>query len=316
MTIEHRVPMGGVFDVIEDAWNATGGRIFGLAADVFEGLPIYPPLRDLVEGPMRDFARTTAGKIVFRALATSLTGGTAAWLGPQLATIWWTVPGLARGEDFVTAWTAEFAHRVEQTAQLAGGEAGRQLAKLAAEQVPIALKELERQYQIGQWVGEQSKALARSLGISEWAAETARSMWNETKPPRWVDYDPVTGARKASAGAIESFDPSNLQTAVSGVAATALALTKARTSVQNAQTSVSGTAAKALAPSPLTSVQNAQTSVAGTAARALASAGPDVRGGGGAPAASSKAPMVIAVSLLAIAAGGLAYAATRKGKRR
>lgn len=291
MTIHYRA-MGGFWDDVADvassAWDATGGKVFGLATDVFEGLPIYEPLKDLVEGPMRDFARQWYGRVVFRALATALTASTAWTLGPQLATIFWTVPGLARGEDFVTAWTSEFADRVQQTAAIVGGDAAGQVAA----QVKVAIDDFATRYGVDDWIAEQAKDIASRLNIQEYAAEAARALWNGVMPPRKVDYDPVTGARKASAGALATFDPSKLPTSVAGTAARALAATQARGSVRDAQTAV-----------------------AGTAARALAASSPIAVAGGGAPKAEaprSSAGLAVAITGLVLAAGGLAYAATRR----
>ncbi len=237
-----------VVDAASDVWDATGGEVVDLAVSVFEGLPTYGPLKDLVEGPLRDFAKTAVGRVVFRALATALTGSTAALLGPQLATIFWAAPGLARGDNFVEAWTSEFADRAELTAIYFGAEP----AKKLGDQLKLATADFAKTHGIDQWVQEGAKSIANRLGIQEYAAESARNLWNGVMPPRSVDYDLATGERKKSAGALVTFEAGNVQTSVSGKAATALAVASATGSLASARATggvLQGRWAQPVAPS-------------------------------------------------------------------
>jgi hypothetical protein len=95
-----------VTDPITSAWDAAKSTVPGLQE-------ISDAIDAAVSGPVRDFARGPIGRVMFSALASSLTGGLAPILGPQLATVAFALPGLAKGDDFVTAWTQEFAERAK-----------------------------------------------------------------------------------------------------------------------------------------------------------------------------------------------------------
>lgn len=97
-----------VADAVSDAVSAVGGGISDALADV-------PGLRD--------FANTAVGRTVLSALATSVTGGLAPLVGPQLATVAFAIPGVSAGDDFLTSWTQEFGRRVDQTVAILGVQA-------------------------------------------------------------------------------------------------------------------------------------------------------------------------------------------------
>lgn len=119
---------GGIFsDAVDFVSNAVD-TVTAPVGDAFDAvIDTVPGARDVadavdavVTGPVRDFAHTGAGKTMLSALASSVTGGLAPLLGPQLATVAFALPGLASGDDFVTAWTQEFGKRVEETAAYLG----------------------------------------------------------------------------------------------------------------------------------------------------------------------------------------------------
>lgn len=180
-----------VVDVATSVWDAS--------VDVFEALPggaqVSKGLTDLVNGPLRDFAKTTYGKIVLRAIAT-FWYGPLAWspVGPQLATLVWTFPGLLRGERFDEAWLLEFKWRAETAAQLLGGDVilaqfGDELAK--------AVTALGNEVGIGNLATMTFGELAARLGIREDVAAFALDLWNRTGPPGREAFDVATGKRWA-----------------------------------------------------------------------------------------------------------------------
>ena len=109
-------------DLVDTVTGAAGSVVDSLESFA-SNIPGAPAIARLVTGPVRDFANTAVGRVVFSAIATSLTGGLAPILGPQLATVAWAFPGLARGQDFVTSWTQELASRAAQTAAILGAPA-------------------------------------------------------------------------------------------------------------------------------------------------------------------------------------------------
>ncbi len=116
-------------DAISSGWDAVVDTVPGAreVVDVVDSVLV---------GPVRDFAQSGVGRAMLTALATSVTGGLAPVLGPQLATVAFAIPGVAAGDDFITAWTQEFGSRVKQTAEIMGADVvpatwGDQLSKAA-----------------------------------------------------------------------------------------------------------------------------------------------------------------------------------------
>jgi hypothetical protein len=161
--------------------------------DLKKTVPGFSELAGLVDdfasGPVRDFARTGVGRVFLSAVASTLTGGLVPFLGPQLATAAFALPGLARGDDFVTAWTQEFTSRVKQTAQIVGSDAVGPLWKDQLEKANafiaahgIDLTQID------------FRALAEAAGIREdlaaWLIAGAAGELDLFQPNA---YDPVTG---------------------------------------------------------------------------------------------------------------------------
>lgn len=164
-----------VWEVVSDA----GDVIVSVAGEI----PIVPELAELA----KDFATTPGGAVVFRALATSLTGGLAPILGPQLATTAFAVPGLVRGEDFWRAWFDEFRWRAEKTSDV-----------LAPGMLPVGAKEaidkLRAMVPEDAW-DMALPELAAALGVDEWSASMALAyLWPDAFPiPDRGNFDPLTG---------------------------------------------------------------------------------------------------------------------------
>jgi len=197
-----------VLDVVTSVVDTVTAPV-GAALDVVTSVPGFREASEAV----KDFARTPAGMIVFRALATTLGGPLAAVVGPQVASVAWSVPGLARGEDFWTAYAKEFQWRLEQTASyFGGGELGKAAAQKVGEYVgPIAKDLTER-------LGAEGMALlSRSLSdvadeygseATELAVYLAMKAVYEAKglakdfTARFgrVDFDPATGELIATTG--------------------------------------------------------------------------------------------------------------------
>lgn len=174
--------------VLDDAWEATGGRVVDAASDVassiVENIPggseLAGALSDLAKGPLRDFANTAVGRVVLQAVASTFYGSVAWTLGPQLASVAFAVPGLAAGDDFTTAYLQGVKTRAEQTAQIIGVPGlgdffGRDLAK--------TLRELATEYGIDERILEAGVDIAKRLGVRLDAADFARAMWNREPLP-------------------------------------------------------------------------------------------------------------------------------------
>lgn len=140
-----------------DVWDAAADVV----SSVWDRVPGSELVDDFTGGPLQDFANTAVGKVILRAIATSVTGGLAPVLGPQLATVAWTIPGVLRGEPWDEAWLLEFNHRAEAAAQQLGGEAG----AVFGQQLGAALSRIRSAFPEGSPVTWAAEQLARELAI-------------------------------------------------------------------------------------------------------------------------------------------------------
>jgi hypothetical protein len=187
--------------IFEDAWNTitkAAGGVVDVAGDVFDAIPGSGPLKDLVNGPLRDFAKTPTGMTILRSIATAMYGPLANSLvywgvpfGAQLATIAWSTPGLLRGERFDEAWMLEFRWRAEKTAEIVGPG----ILDTFGAQLQDALDQLASQFGVGDLVNFTAEQLAKHLGIRVDVAEYAIALWNRVTPPPRDMFDPRTGRR-------------------------------------------------------------------------------------------------------------------------
>lgn len=127
MGIELGIPvLDDIIDVGEAVVEAVGDVVDDVSS--FLGLPPLASeaaamVTSLVNGPLRDFARTAVGKTVLRALVLGPYMHLAPILGPQFAAVTFAIPGVLRGEKADEAWVKEFVWRVTTTASIlsAGG---------------------------------------------------------------------------------------------------------------------------------------------------------------------------------------------------
>lgn len=183
-----------IVGVFGDAWDWVKGRAEDagdLVSDAFDAIPGSELLKDFWNGPLRDFAKTDVGKIVLRAVATAAQGPIAPIVGSQLSSIVWAVPGLFRGERIDQAWISEFGWRLKTTAEILGP----QVAEALGAQVDAAIEALKASPDAA---ASMAGELAEQLGVSDWAADQARSLVLGLEPPNPDDYE-ADGRSKARA---------------------------------------------------------------------------------------------------------------------
>lgn len=179
--------VGTIWEDIGDAASSAAKPFTKAVSDVFDAIPGSDWVKGVVNGPLRDFANSAVGKVVLRAMATSMTGGLAATLGPQLASTAWALPGLVRGESFDEAWWKEFSWRAEKTAQTLGSEAAGKamgdMLKAASDKLmdearkafpTLPIEDALRRF-VDQ-TGLTPEALARQLGIRPDVAAAALNL--------------------------------------------------------------------------------------------------------------------------------------------
>lgn len=236
-------PLGAVVDVTTSVVDKTkdvvssvvdripGNEYLKDAAGVLSG-----PVKDFVNGPLKDFANTGVGETVMRAVSVSVSMATVAftpviagytlwWVGPTLAFLAWSIPGLARGDEFDQAMAKEFAYRVAYVISIFSKEAGDEVAKklspMLSEQLQkgtqAVLDQIKDQVklppylsgpQINEFLLKQLRAdpnslkmtfqqLAAKLNIREDIAAFALAMMKHENVPDMNNFDPKTGKRKA-----------------------------------------------------------------------------------------------------------------------
>jgi hypothetical protein len=183
----------GIVDWIGDRVSDAGDAFSEVAAVVPFAPELGGALRDVINGPLRDFARTPYGLAVLRAMSTTIYGPMAWTIGPQVASLFFALPGLARGDDFLEAWLTEVQWRAEETAEV--------LAPGAAQQITPEIQSAATK--LAQVLPEDLRAMALSelaarLKVDEWTAEMARSLALMLPVPRRELFDPITGARRRS----------------------------------------------------------------------------------------------------------------------
>lgn len=291
-----------LWDVVGDAADAVAAPFVWVAENV-------PGVSHVVQGAgelVADFAKSDAGRVVLRAMATSMTGGLAAIVGPQLATVAWAVPGLLRGEPFDEAWTSEFSYRVEKTAEHFGGELGTAAAGLLGEQLARATAALaSRLGEPGQrLVDMAAPQLAAWLDIREDVAQLAIDLWNRVRPDRayLARHDPETGrAPRAAYGVDASW--------LTARTPSAAAREQARLTTQIVERRAGPSIQEILA---LTA--GASSSAAPMAVRASPS--PERAAPNPAPQDERTAPAILVLALIGAAALGAYVVVRRRGKGR
>lgn len=163
--------IGDWYNPIDDA-SAVVGAAADITTSAIDTIPGGQDVRlavdSAVTGPVRDFANTAVGRTMLSALASTVTGGLAPVLGPQLATIAFALPGMAAGDDFVTAWTQEFGKRVEQTAAIVGASYAGPLVQEQLSKAQVYLDQLKAAGVDPATVGFQE--FAKNAGVSDWTA--------------------------------------------------------------------------------------------------------------------------------------------------
>lgn len=198
------MPVVAVGSIFSDAWDAVEDVASSVVDRVGDAIKAVPGGKQLLAAAdaagelAGDFARTPVGLVVFRAISGVLYASTATMLGPilgpQLASVAFAVPGLARGDNFTEAWLTEVKYRAEETANILGGDVG----DVVAEQLGSLLGKLAEQLQVGDMITESASELARRFGVREDVAALAKSIWDAIDTPEELrrmlaKYDPATG---------------------------------------------------------------------------------------------------------------------------
>jgi hypothetical protein len=186
----------------EDLWDAITDVVTSVAdtsVDVLKSVPggaeLAGAVDDFMTGPMRDFAKTPAGMLIWRAAAGALYGPLAWQIGPQVASFMFALPGLARGQDFADAWFDEVRYRAETTAEiLAPGLGTVALSPLQQAIAKLPLSGLLNKIPT-ELFAMPLKDIARELGIDDhWAVAMALSgQLPEFPVPDIRDFVDVTG---------------------------------------------------------------------------------------------------------------------------
>lgn len=178
-----------------DITDWVGGAVSD-AADTFgEVAKVIPfsselggAMKDLINGPLRDFARTPYGLVVLRAMAGTIYGPLAWTLGPQIASLAFALPGVVRGDEFWHAYITEVEWRAQKTAEI--------LAPSAADAITPRIQEAADA--LSTLLPEQVRSMALSelaarLHVDEWTVAMAESLLGLIPIPSRNAFEPVSG---------------------------------------------------------------------------------------------------------------------------
>lgn len=196
---------GIVGDVVRGVSRAVGGAV-DVTADVGSTLgvdvvtsPAFDALKDVWDGPVKDFAHTDVGKTLLRAMVSGAYMALVPVLGPQLAAISFAWPGLVRGERLDVAWLTEFSYRVEKTAEVLGADVKVKLGDMLGRVVGQIHGELSRgNREILTWTAEQVADHLSAPRVDVVAAALALVKRSLDELGSAADWEPVTGARRSS----------------------------------------------------------------------------------------------------------------------
>lgn len=131
----------------------TGWRplhILDVPAGAISAVGHWVPGVDWFGDELKDFANSTGGKIVMTAFTTmnfdilSSAIGVFTIAAPQIASLTFAIPGLARGEPFFQAWLTEFLSRVKQTIEILGADVGAAVGKEMMAQIQPAYDQITK----------------------------------------------------------------------------------------------------------------------------------------------------------------------------
>lgn len=208
--------VSSITSTISDAADATMHAI----SDIVDAIPgsdwvkgavntATGPVGDFMRGPFRDFARTGIGETIIRAasVSTSYAAYAVPIVGPTIAFVAWSIPGLARGEKLTEAITKEFVYRVQKVIEYFGGKLGEDAGKAVGQEVTDQFKtacEALNDWAKAQGLDIESfskkysyDVVAKALGIREDAAAYALA-WAQGRTQQEIEallnqFDPATG---------------------------------------------------------------------------------------------------------------------------
>ena len=173
---------------VDDVGDAISSGI-DKALDVFTSAVDAIPGGRAVREAAGDFAKTSVGQVLTKAIASTFTAGIASFAGPQIASVAFAVPGLAEGKGFSEAWLTEFKWRVEKTIEIVSPQVGQMLSN----QITEVLKQLPHDLPFDAKIKESIQDFAKKYNIREDAAAFVKSIWNKEPPPNNLDFDFPTG---------------------------------------------------------------------------------------------------------------------------
>lgn len=174
--------------IFEDAYDVADDAVSTVVDTAGDAVRAVPGGAELLRAAGH-FANTGVGLAVLRAMSTMFYASVAWPLGPQLASVMFAVPGLARGDDFTHAWLTEVKWRAEETAKVLGPG----IVDAFGKQLTDALRKLAEEYGGEDLLELGVSELAARFHIREDVAAFALAIWNHVKLPSRDEFDPATG---------------------------------------------------------------------------------------------------------------------------
>jgi hypothetical protein len=172
-----------VADVATSVWDDTAGKV----------------MPDFMKEGIKKFADSAVGHVVLLAISGSAYYALAPTVGAQLAAVTFALPGMARGDNFMQAWTSGFVERVTLLIKYFVGQ-GMPDNKATEGVTDMAQGDMQKiqQYADSAGVGKAAamtvQKLAQLLGVREdMAAEWLANATGDLSIPKQYNFDPKTG---------------------------------------------------------------------------------------------------------------------------
>lgn len=212
-----RPGMGNIFGDAVDWVGGAVNTITSPAVDLANAVAVWGPVHDVATGALRDFSRTTVGKVVCTTVETAFAtatyegvnmalaagpavnnGGVVSTVGwwsktcaPAIASIAFAFPRVFQGDDFTTAWLQGVVKRASDAAAAGGfSDASEAAAALFTDQTKQAIQWLTDH--AGSELTQTAIGLADLLHLREDAADAALNLLRKIPPP-WSASDPASG---------------------------------------------------------------------------------------------------------------------------
>lgn len=190
--------MDGLGDDFGSFFDDPLGTVEGVVSDVGDTISSVVP--DVLKDKFKEFAGSTIGHVVLFAASGGAYAILAPTLGPQVAAVAFALPGMAKGENFMKAWTEGFTERITilikyfMSTGVPQDQAAQSATNLFTDQMQTVQHYVDSIGGVAKLGGMDFKTLAEKAGVREdVAAEYLANAVGNLSLPTSYNFDPATG---------------------------------------------------------------------------------------------------------------------------